>query len=117
MNVTTQIDTVNQAIAREESNKGLWEADLSTKLAEFKASRSQTVAGVTSPATLDTELKHKEDELSALKDKFADNFPTVVEKQRQIDDLKKRIAVAAAAPPVAPDPKTRAGYHGKRFRY
>ena len=101
MTVNTQIESVNQALAREESNKGLWEAELATKNAEWKASRSQTVAGVASPATLDMELKRKEDELNALKDKYADNFPTVVEKQRQIDELKKKIAVAAAAPPVA----------------
>ncbi len=106
MTVNTQIESVNQALAREESNKGLWETELATKTAEWKASRSQTVAGVASPATLDMELKRKEDELNALKDKYADNFPTVVEKQRQVDELKKRIAVAAAAPPVAPDPKT-----------
>jgi len=106
MTVNTQIDSVNQALAREESNKGLWEAELATQNAAWKASRSQTVAGVASPATLDMELKRKEDELSALKDKYADNFPTVTEKQRQIDELKKRIAVTAAAPPVAPDPKT-----------
>ena len=106
MTVNTQIDSVNQALAREESNKGLWEAELATQTANFKASRSQTVAGVASPATLDMELKRKEDELNVLKDKYADNFPTVTEKQRQIDELKKKIATAAAAPPVAPDPKT-----------
>lgn len=105
MTVNTQIDSVNQALAREESNKGLWESELATKLAEWKASRSQTVAGVASPATLDMDLKRKEGELATLKDKYADNFPTVTAKQREIDDLKKRIAAAAAAPPVAPDPK------------
>ncbi len=106
MTVNTQIDSVNQALAREESNKGLYEADLATQQANWKASRSQTVAGVASPQTLDAELRRKEDELNTLKDKFDDNFPTVLAKQRQIDDLKKKIAAAAAAPPVAPDPKT-----------
>jgi polysaccharide chain length determinant protein (PEP-CTERM system associated) len=106
MGVNTQIDTVNQAIAREESNKGLWEAELASQVAAWKATRSQTVAGLTSPATLDMELKRRQDQLDALKDKYADNFPTVVAKQQEVDDLKKKIAAAAAAPPVAPDPKT-----------
>jgi polysaccharide chain length determinant protein (PEP-CTERM system associated) len=115
MNITTQIDTVNQAIAREESTKGLWEAELSTRIAEWHASRTMTVAGSASPATLDMELKKKEEELNTLKDKFADNFPTVTAKQREIDDLKKRIAIAAAAPPVVPDPKVTAAETANAF--
>jgi polysaccharide chain length determinant protein (PEP-CTERM system associated) len=106
--VNTQIDTVNQSIAREESSKGLWEAELAAQLAAFKASRAQGVSGTASPATLDMELKHKEDELAALQDKYADNFPNVVAKRQEIEDLKKRIAAATAAAAVAPpEPKTK----------
>lgn len=115
MGVNTQIDTVNQAIAREESNKGLWEAELATQLANWKASRSQTVAGVASPATIDGELRRKEDELNALLDKYDENFPTVTAKKREIEDLKKRVAAAAAAPPVAPDPKLAAADTSNAF--
>jgi polysaccharide chain length determinant protein (PEP-CTERM system associated) len=93
--ITTQIDAVNQALAREESNKGLFEAELATKLSEWKATRAQ---GVTSPATLDLQLKAKEDDLVKLQDKFTDDWPAVKAKKQEIEDLKKKIAIAAATP-------------------
>jgi polysaccharide chain length determinant protein (PEP-CTERM system associated) len=97
--VRTQIDTVNQKLANEESTKGFLEAELDTQIANFKAARAQTVTGVTSPATLDLLLKQKEDELAKLQDKFTDEWPAVRNKKLEIEDVKKRIAAAAAAPP------------------
>jgi polysaccharide chain length determinant protein (PEP-CTERM system associated) len=97
--INTQIDTVNQALAREESTKGLFESELAQRQSDFKAAQARGVTGTTSPATMDLELKRKEDELAALQDKFADNFPNVVAKKQEIEDLKKKMAAAAAAPP------------------
>jgi polysaccharide chain length determinant protein (PEP-CTERM system associated) len=94
----TQIDAVNQAIAREESSKSLLESELATQLSSWKTSRAQGVTGTASPATMDTELKRKEDELAKLQEKFTDDWPAVRAKKQEIEDLKKKIATAAANP-------------------
>jgi polysaccharide chain length determinant protein (PEP-CTERM system associated) len=96
--INSQMDAVTQALAREESAKGLWEAELSQRLSDWNAAKASGISGAASPATLDTELKTKETELAKLQDKFTDDWPNVKAKKQEIEDLKKKIAAAAAAP-------------------
>jgi polysaccharide chain length determinant protein (PEP-CTERM system associated) len=100
----TQIDAVNQAIAREESAKSYLETELASQLSAWKASRTQSTTGTPNASTLDSELKKREDELAVLQEKYADNFPNVKAKQQEVDDLKKKIA-AADANPAPPEKK------------
>jgi polysaccharide chain length determinant protein (PEP-CTERM system associated) len=105
--INTQIDAVNQALAREESTKGLFESELAQRLSDWKAARAAGVTGVASPATLDLQLKQKEDDLVKLQDKFTDDWPAVKAKKQEIEELKKKIAAVAATPaPVEKKPDT-----------
>jgi polysaccharide chain length determinant protein (PEP-CTERM system associated) len=99
--INTQIDAVNQALAREESTKGLFESELAQRLSDLKTARAAGVTGVANPATLDLLLKQKEDDLVKLQDKFTDDWPAVKAKKQEIEDLKKKIAAVAAAPAPA----------------
>jgi len=99
--INSQLDAVNQALAREESTKGLFESELAQRLSDWKASKAQGMTGTTSPATLDLLLKQKEDELVKLQEKFTDDWPNVKAKKQEIDELKKKIASTAAVPPPA----------------
>jgi len=99
--ITTQIDAVNQALAREESTKGLFESELAQRLGDWKAARAQGITGASSPATLDLQLKQKEDDLVKLQEKFTDDWPNVKAKKQEIEELRKKIALSAATPPAA----------------
>jgi uncharacterized protein involved in exopolysaccharide biosynthesis len=87
---------------REEQNKALWESELSQQLAIFRATRQ---TGTTSPVTIDTELKQKQDELAKLQEKFTDDWPDVKAKKQEIQELKKRMADAETAAKLNPPVK------------
>ena len=103
--INTQMDAVTQALAREESVKQYLEAELSTQLSLFKATKAQGATGTTSPATLDSQLKQKEDDLAKLQEKYTDDFTDVKAKKQEIEALKKKISSAAAAAANAPEQK------------
>jgi len=96
--ISTQLDAVNQAVAREEANKSLFESELAQRLSDWKAARAAGMNGTTSPATLDLQLKQKEDDLVKLQEKFTDDWPAVKAKKQEIEEVKKKIAIAAANP-------------------
>ena len=96
--INTQIETVNEALAREESTKGLFESELAQRLSDWKSAKAQGMTGTSGPATLDLLLKQKEDELVKLQDKFTDDWPAVKAKKLEIEELKKKMAIAAATP-------------------
>ena len=100
--VNTQMEAATQALEREEQNKALFESDLSQQLSAWKASKQQ---GGSSPVTMDTELKKKQDELAALQDKFTDDWPDVKAKKAEIEELKRKMAAAEAANKLNPEPK------------
>nr|HEV7954607.1 hypothetical protein [Candidatus Acidoferrales bacterium] len=98
----TQMEAVTQSLDREEQNKALWESELSQQLAIFRATRQ---TGTTSPVTIDTELKQKQDELAKLQEKFTDDWPDVKAKKQEIQELKKRMADAETAAKLNPPVK------------
>jgi polysaccharide chain length determinant protein (PEP-CTERM system associated) len=98
----TQMEAVTQSLDREEQNKALWESELSQQIATWRATRQ---TGTTSPATVDTELKQKQDELAKLQEKFTDDWPDVKAKKQEIQELKKRMADTEAASKLNPPVK------------
>jgi polysaccharide chain length determinant protein (PEP-CTERM system associated) len=98
----TQMEAVTQSLDREEQNKALWESELSQQLATWKAARQ---TGTTNPATIDTELKQKQDDLAKLQEKFTDDWPDVKAKKQEIQELKKSMADAEAAAKLNPPVK------------
>jgi polysaccharide chain length determinant protein (PEP-CTERM system associated) len=93
---SSQMDAMSQAIERDEQVKSLQVTMLNSELSAWKATRT-TGGGVASPATMDEELRRKEQELAALQEKFTDSWPDVQQKKDEIEQLKKRIAAADAA--------------------
>ncbi len=98
----TQMEAVTQSLDREEQNKALWESELSQQLATWRATRQ---TGTTSPVTIDTELKQKQDELAKLQEKFTDDWPDVKAKKQEIQELKKQRADAETASKLNPPVK------------
>jgi polysaccharide chain length determinant protein (PEP-CTERM system associated) len=97
----TQMDAVTQSLDREEQNKAFWESELSQQLAAWKAKQT----GAASPATIDTQLKEKQEELAKLQEKFTDDWPDVKAKKEEIKELKKTMADAEAAAKLNPPVK------------
>jgi polysaccharide chain length determinant protein (PEP-CTERM system associated) len=107
-NINTQLDSVNQAIARDESNKAVYESLLNQRLADWKTSQQAQQTGVASPQALDAKLRQAEDDLAKLREKYTDDFPNVKAKREEVEDLRKQVATANAAAanaaPVKPTP-------------
>ncbi len=100
--INTQMEAATQALDREESNKTLWETELGQQVEAWKKEK-QTSGN--SPATMETELKQKQDDLAKLRDKFTDDFPDVKAKKEEIEELKKKMAETEAANKLNPPAK------------
>src|SRR5262249_21886647 len=88
------LDTLNQSLARVQSDKSVTESLLASQVASWKAVQG----GGQNPETLDTQLDALQDQLATLQAKYTAEHPDVIKLKNQIEDLKKRITQAAKAP-------------------
>lgn len=92
---STQLDTVNQGLDRDQQNKTFTETLLNQQLSTWRASlASGTTAN---PLTLEDDLKKRQDELAQLRAKYQDGWPAVEHKKQEIKDLQDKIAAVEAA--------------------
>jgi polysaccharide chain length determinant protein (PEP-CTERM system associated) len=95
--LNTQLDATTQTLTRMESEKTLVESMLAQE-----SRQSPAAPGMRSTPQADTlELQRLEDKEADLKARYTPDYPDVIAVQRQIDDLKKQMAVAPAAPSAA----------------
>ncbi|WP_158786306.1 GNVR domain-containing protein [Granulicella sp. L46] len=103
--LNTQLDATTQTLTRMESEKTLVESMLAQE-----SRQSPAAPGMRSTPQADTlELQRLEDKEADLKARYTPDYPDVIAVQRQIDDLKKQMAVAAA--PAASSAATPAAPH------
>jgi polysaccharide chain length determinant protein (PEP-CTERM system associated) len=103
--LNTQLDATTQTLTRMESEKTLVESMLAQE-----SRQSPAAPGMRSTPQADTlELQRLEDKEADLKARYTPDYPDVIAVQRQIDDLKKQMAAAAA--PAASSAATPAAPH------
>ena len=88
----SQLDATTQALTRAQEDKSLNETLLSQQEANWKASQ----VGAQNPETQDQQLQALQEQLSALLAKYTPEHPDVIKLKAQIEDLKKRMALAPA---------------------
>jgi polysaccharide chain length determinant protein (PEP-CTERM system associated) len=93
--LSTQLDTVNQGLDRDQQNKTFTETLLNQQLSTWRA--SQASGTTTNPLTLEDDLKKRQDELAQLRTKYQDGWPAVEHKKQEIKDLQDKIASVEAA--------------------
>lgn len=95
--LNTQLDATNQAMTRAQEDKALNETLLGQQEANWKASQ----IGEKNPETQEQELTNLQDQLAILLTKYTPEHPDVVKVKAQIEDLKRRMAIAPANKPAA----------------
>jgi len=90
--LNTQLDATNQAMTRAQEDKALNETLLGQQEANWKASQ----VGEKNPETQEQELTNLQDQLAILLTKYTPEHPDVVKAKTQIEDLKRRMAIAPA---------------------
>jgi polysaccharide chain length determinant protein (PEP-CTERM system associated) len=93
--LSTQLDTINQGLARDQQSKTFNETLLAQQLSTWKA--SQQTGTVSNPLTLEDDLRKRQDELAILLTKYQDGWPAVDHKKQEIKDLQQKIAAADTA--------------------
>jgi polysaccharide chain length determinant protein (PEP-CTERM system associated) len=95
--LSTQLDTVNQSLEREQQNKTFTEALLAQEITAWKASQQSGTGPIVNPLTLEDDLKRAQQELAQLQTKYQDGWPALDHKKQEIQDLKQKIAAAETA--------------------
>jgi polysaccharide chain length determinant protein (PEP-CTERM system associated) len=96
--LNSQLDATTQALAQMENNKTVVESMLAQESRQSQAGPGQRVA---SPQADEILLQKLESQLADLKTRYTPDYPDVVAMQRQVNDLKREMAAAPVAPPVA----------------
>lgn len=100
MTLTTQLDSVTQALTRAQQDKSFNESLLTQQVTEWKASQTGG-----SPEALEKQLAAQQTELSNLQARYTDDYPDVIKAKNDIAALKKRIAEGKeTVAETSPDP-------------
>jgi uncharacterized protein involved in exopolysaccharide biosynthesis len=104
MSLNTQLEGVNQALSRAQSDKTFTQTILDQQIAAAKTSPA-TVLG---PQSDEQQLKDMETSLANMRAKYSDDWPDVKALKIQIEQLKKKIALDgdSASASDAPPPVT-----------
>jgi len=93
--LNTQLDGVNQALARAQQDKAFAESLLSDRLAASKDEPSGE-----DPNDLQKKLSDLESELSLLEARYTSDYPDVIKTKSEIEELKKKLDTKPAAEPT-----------------
>jgi polysaccharide chain length determinant protein (PEP-CTERM system associated) len=91
-NLTSQLDTANQAIQRAQQDKSLNQSMLTQQLAAWQASKTGQ-----NPDAMDQQLSTLETQLSSLQARYTDDYPDVIKTKADIAALKKKMADSGAS--------------------
>ena len=106
LGMTTQLDSVNQALSRAQSDKAYMESQLAQQLAALdSASKSGT-----SPETLEQQLSLMKNELVTLEARYTADHPDVIKLKGNIATLEKKVEATRAQAKQAPPPKERVNF-------
>lgn len=92
--LTTQLDATTQALTRLENDKTM----VDSMLAQESRQTTTLPGQKSSPIADQLQLQKLEDQETDLRARYTPDYPDVIAVQRQINDLKKQMAAASAAP-------------------
>ena len=88
-NMTSQLDSATQALARAQQDKSFAESMLTQQIAAWQATQTGR-----SPETLEQQLAALQTQLATLQSRYTDDYPDVIKVKNDIAALKKQIATS-----------------------
>ncbi len=117
MSLNTQLDGVTQALSRAQQEKAFTESQMSQLVNAAKNQQKGEI--VANPNSLSQQLDKAEQDLATLESRYTEQYPEVIKKKTEVDNLKKQIAAigqdgatSANKAPGADSPKNAAANSG-----
>jgi uncharacterized protein involved in exopolysaccharide biosynthesis len=108
MGLNSQLDAVNQAIARAQQDKTYTESILAQQLSAWESTQADGASA--NPASLQQQLANAQDQLLVLQARYTDDHPDIARLKSDIAQLKRKLQEAETAekkPPSASEQRAR----------
>ncbi len=90
MSLNTQLDGVTQALSRAQQEKAFTESQMSQLVNAAKSQQKGEI--VANPNSLGQQLDKAEQDLATLESRYTEQYPEVIKKKSEVENLKKQIA-------------------------